>query len=131
MNARPLVLVADDDPDILELVAFGLTRAGYETISARDGAEALELVALRRPDAAVLDVMMPLLDGCEVTRRLRASAETKTLPILLLTALAEDAQAARGLEAGADAYVKKPFSPRGLVERVGELLDGRNGDSGG
>jgi len=131
MTPRPLVLVADDDPDILELISFGLERAGYETVSARDGAEALELAETRRPDVAVLDVMMPRLDGCEVTRKLRADEATSAMPILLLTALAEDSHAARGLAAGADAYLKKPFSPRVLADRVREPLDGENGNGSG
>ncbi len=131
MSDRPLVLVADDDPDILELVLLGLNRAGYATVPARDGAEALEVAAARTPDVAVLDVMMPHMDGCEVTRRLRATPATSSILIVLLTALAEDSEAERGLAAGADAYMKKPFSPRVLADRVKSLLDGRNGNSDG
>jgi len=131
MTDRVLILVADDDPDILELITFGLRRAGYETLEASDGAHALELAADHDPDLAVLDVMMPLMDGCEVTRRLRAAATTKEMPILLLTALAEESAAERGLAAGADAYMKKPFSPRLLAERVDALVAGRNGDRKG
>lgn len=131
MTNRPVVLVADDDPDILELIAFGLERAGYEILSARDGVEALELAGTRTPDVAVLDVMMPRMDGCELTRKLRGAEATSSMPILLLTALAEDVHAARGLAAGADAYLKKPFSPRVLAEQVRELLHGRNGNGSG
>ena len=117
-----LVLVADDDADVRELVAFRLTRAGYEVITAADGEEALELALRRRPQVCVIDVMMPKLDGFQVTERLRASDELSEVAILLLTASVEDAAVDRGLAAGADDYVKKPFSPAELVSRVAGAL---------
>jgi len=83
-GAKPVVLVADDDRDILELVAFRLERAGYDVVTANDGAEALELAEDRGPDLAVLDVMMPRLDGHEVTRRQRARYATAPIPVILL-----------------------------------------------
>jgi DNA-binding response OmpR family regulator len=124
-NGRPLVLVADDDADILTLVSFRLERAGCEVIQARNGDEALELALARVPDLAVLDVMMPGLDGYAVTRELRARETTRALPIILLTARAQAEDVARGLEAGADDYVKKPFDARDLRERVQHMLDSK------
>ena len=113
-NLRPLVLVADDDPDILALVGFRLERDGYEVLSAPDGETALELALARAPDLALLDVMMPRLDGYEVTRRLREHGPTTTIPIILLTARVQESDVAMGLEAGADDFVTKPFSPQAL-----------------
>src|SRR5678815_5458159 len=92
---RPVVLAADDDEDILELVAFRLERSGYTVLQARDGEEALELARAEKPDLAVLDVMMPKLDGFELTRRLRAEEATSKMPIILLTARAQLLRAER------------------------------------
>jgi DNA-binding response OmpR family regulator len=117
---RPVVLVADDDQDILELVAFRLERAGYRILTATDGERALELALDQHPDLAVLDVMMPRLTGLEVTERIRAEGEQ--MPIVLLTARVQEADVARGFEAGADDYIKKPFSPQELRARVQAIL---------
>jgi DNA-binding response OmpR family regulator len=117
-----LVLVADDDEDVRELVVFRLERAGYEVITAADGEEAVEVALRRRPRVCVIDVMMPKLDGYEVTERLRASEELAGAAILLLTASVHEDSVERGLAAGADDYVKKPFSPKELVERIGAAL---------
>ena len=122
---RPVVLVADDDDDIRDLVAFRLDRAGYEVVRAADGEEALALAKQHRPDLAVLDVMMPKLTGYDVTRELRANAETSRIPVILLTARVQEADVARGFEAGADDYVKKPFSPQELKARVQAVLGRR------
>jgi two-component system, OmpR family, phosphate regulon response regulator PhoB len=119
---RPLVLIADDDPDILELVSLTLERDGYEVAQARNGEEALRIAAERRLTLAVLDLMMPGIDGYEVTRRLRAAERERTLPILVLSAFAEDRQASMALDAGADAYMKKPFSPRELLAKAGSMI---------
>ena len=124
-NLRPLVLVADDDPDILALVRFRLERDGYEVLSAPDGGTALELALARTPDLALLDVMMPRLDGYEVTRRLRQHSPTTTIPIILLTARVQEPDVKLGIEAGADDYVTKPFSPQALGERVQAALGAR------
>jgi DNA-binding response OmpR family regulator len=124
-NGKPLVLVADDDPDILALVSFRLERAGYDVLGAKDGEEALRLALDRAPDLAVLDVMMPKLDGYEVTTRLRQNGATRRMPIILLTARVQEADIARGFEAGADDYVKKPFSPQELGARVQAILGRR------
>ena len=124
-GAKPLVLVADDDRDILELVAFRLERAGYDVVTANDGAEALEVASERGPDLAVLDVMMPRLDGYEVTRRLREDSGTERIPVILLTARVQEADVQRGFDSGADDYLKKPFSPQELRARVQAVLGRR------
>jgi DNA-binding response OmpR family regulator len=121
-NGRPLVLIADDDSDILSLVALRLERSGFEVVVARDGEQALATALDREPDIALLDVMMPKLDGYEVTALLRDNQATRHIPIILLTARVQEADIARGLEAGADDYVKKPFSTRELRDRVQAAL---------
>ena len=118
----PLVLIADDDEDILTLVALRFRRSGLEVILARDGEEALELIKTRAPDAAVLDIAMPKLTGLEVVRQIRESEATKTLPIVLLTALAGEKDVDLGLDAGADEYITKPFSPQDLYTCVQSVL---------
>jgi DNA-binding response OmpR family regulator len=128
-RTKPLVLVADDEEDIRALVAFRLERAGYEVITAADGEEALTLATTRLPDLVVLDMMMPKATGLEVTRSLRELDETKEIPVILLTARAQEADVARGFEAGADDYVKKPFSPQDLQLRVQTLLERRSAAS--
>lgn len=121
----PLVLVADDDPDILALVAYRLERAGYDVVTADDGEQALALAQERLPALAVLDVTMPRMTGYDVTRQLRALDATKHIPVILLTARVQEADVARGFEAGADDYIKKPFSPQELHDRVQTILDRR------
>ena len=122
---QPVVLAADDDEDILELIAFRLEHSGYTVLQARDGEEALDLARTSRPDLAVLDVMMPKLDGFEVTRRLREDDSTTRMPIILLTARTQEADVQRGFDAGADDYIRKPFSPQELGARVQAILGRR------
>jgi DNA-binding response OmpR family regulator len=121
-SSRPLVLVADDDEDILTLVTFRLERAGCDVVQARSGDEALRVALEQVPALAVLDVMMPGLDGYQVTRELRRAEATSAMPIILLTARAQESDVASGLAAGADEYVKKPFDAADLRERVERLL---------
>lgn len=121
----PLILVADDDEDILELVRYRLRAAGYEVATASDGREALRLVRELRPDLAILDVMMAFLDGYEVTRELRKDEALEAIPVILLTARVQDDDVQRGFAAGADDYVKKPFSPQELRARVQSILGRR------
>jgi CheY-like chemotaxis protein len=119
---RPLILIADDDEDILELVRLRLSRSGYETVVARNGAEAVTAAAEQTPDLALLDVSMPAMNGYEVTAALKADPATKDIPIILLTARAQPADVSRGFEAGADDYITKPFSPQALQIRVAAAL---------
>jgi DNA-binding response OmpR family regulator len=123
-RTAPLVLVADDDEDILTLVALRLRRSGLDVILARDGEEALELIESRIPDAVVLDIAMPKLTCLEVTRRLRAAEATKAMPIVLLAARPGEPDVVLGLEAGADEYITKPFSPQDLYACVQSVLSG-------
>ena len=120
--ADPIVLIADDDSDIRDLVGFRLERAGCDVVRAADGEEALRLAGERPPDVCVLDVMMPKLDGLGVTRALRSSPETERVPVLLLTARVSDEDVTRGFDAGADDYLRKPFSPQELASRIQRVL---------
>jgi DNA-binding response OmpR family regulator len=122
---RGAVLVVDDEPTIVEVVARYLERAGYRTRIAGDGLEAIEVAASQRPDLVVLDLMLPGLDGLEVMRRLREHGRER-LGVILLTAKGEEADRVIGLRLGADDYVVKPFSPTELVARVDAVL--RRGD---
>ena len=124
-DGRPLVIVAEDDEDILALVAFRLKKADYSVLEARDGEEALELVLGHSPDLAVLDVRMPKRDGLDVTRQIRENDSTSRMPVILVSASVQEADVARGFEAGADDYLKKPFSPEKLLERVQAALGRR------
>jgi DNA-binding response OmpR family regulator len=120
----PLIVVADDDDDVRELIEFRLSRAGYAVESGADGEEALDLIRRRRPALAVLDIMMPGLDGFEVTRRLRGDPELDDTQVLLLTASVQEGVASAGFEAGANDHMTKPFSPQELVARVQTMLNG-------
>jgi len=114
--------VVDDDPMIIRLMERILDDAGYRTVSASDGQAGLQCVRDQHPALVVLDVMMPKLDGLEVTRALRAEAETSAVPIILLSARALPADVAIGLDAGANDYVVKPFDITDLLERIARLL---------
>ncbi len=124
---EPLILVADDDDDILLLVTTRLKRDGFDVVSASSGDQALALARERRPTLAVLDIGMPGLDGLEVLEAIRADDELRGTLVLLLTAKAQESDVRRGYDSGADAYVKKPFSPAELSARVRALLDGTAG----
>src|SRR5258706_15719913 len=116
------ILVVEDDPDIAELVERYLSKAGLSTVRATSGRAALEAIALKAPDLLVLDLMLPPLDGLEICRRVRAHDKTANIPIIMLTARAEESERIVGLELGADDYLAKPFSPNELVARVRALL---------
>ena len=116
------ILIVEDDPDIAELVARYLDKAGFTTERAASGREALQTIAARPPDLLVLDLMLPHVDGLEVCRLVRANEHTTALPIIMLTARAEESERIVGLELGADDYLAKPFSPNELVARVRALL---------
>ena len=116
------ILVVEDEPDILQLVKLYLEKEGFRTATAVNGAQALKKVKEDKPDLIVLDLMLPELDGLEVCKRLRFVPETAMLPIIMLTAKAEESDTVIGLELGADDYVAKPFSPKALVARIKALL---------
>jgi two-component system phosphate regulon response regulator PhoB len=116
------VLIVDDDPDIVRLVSYNLTHAGYEVQTASTGRKALELVQKQPPDLIILDLMLPELDGTEVCRTLRQQIPSRRIPILMLTARGEEIDRVVGFELGADDYVSKPFSPRELVLRIKSIL---------
>ena len=120
--AKEKILVVDDEEDILELLRFNLSREGYQVSCAASGEEALSLVRSEIPGLIVLDLMLPGIDGLEVTRRLKNDPNTKNIPIVMLTAKGEEADIVTGLELGADDYITKPFSPRILVARVRAVL---------
>lgn len=124
-DSTPTILVADDEEDLRELVTYRLSRSGYQVIGAGDGQEALELATECTPDLMVLDVMMPKLDGYELTRRVRAEAALQSIPVILLTARSQESDIDRGFEVGADDYLKKPFNPDELVARVRAVLGRR------
>ena len=117
-----VVLVADDDADIRDLVAFKLEQAGFEVIAVEDGQTALDQARDRQPTLAVLDVSMPGLSGIDVCRMLRSDPATAGMLIIMLTARVQEQDVEGGFSAGADDYVTKPFSPRELVSRIQSLL---------
>ncbi len=129
MSAR--VLVVEDDPDIAELVSRYLEKAGYVAEHVASGREAVERIRARPPDLLVLDLMLPHVDGLEICRIMRANEKTAAVPIIMLTARAEESDRIVGLEIGADDYLAKPFSPNELVARVRALLRRANRTSDG
>jgi len=116
------VLLVDDEPVLVETIAYNLEQAGYEVTTVADGASALEAARRERPDLVILDIMLPEMDGIEVCRRLRRENSTATTPIMMLTAKGEEIDKVVGLEVGADDYVTKPFGRRELLARVKALL---------
>ena len=116
------ILIVEDDQDILQLVKLYLEKEGFRPVTAMNGLEALKRVKEDKPDLVVLDLMLPEMDGLEVCKRLRSFPDTAMLPILMLTAKAEESDTIVGLELGADDYVTKPFSPKALIARVKALL---------
>jgi DNA-binding response OmpR family regulator len=116
------ILIVDDEPNIVLSLEFLLSEAGYETITARDGGEALALAEAVRPDLVVLDVMLPVVDGFEICRRVRDGRGTQRMKILMLIARGRENEMKKGIAAGADAYMTKPFATKELVETVTGLL---------
>ena len=116
------ILIVEDDPDIAELVSRYLDKAGFITERAASGREALQAIAAKPPELLVLDLMLPHVDGLEICRLVRANEVTAAIPIIMLTARAEESERIVGLELGADDYLAKPFSPNELVARVRALL---------
>ena len=123
------ILVVDDEEDILELLRFNLTREGYDVSVAASGEQAIDIARKALPHLIVLDLMLPGMDGLEVTKALKNDSETGGIPIVMLTAKGEEADIVTGLELGADDYVTKPFSPRILVARVRAVLRRKQGET--
>jgi two-component system, OmpR family, phosphate regulon response regulator PhoB len=122
MKQAPLVLVVEDEAALVTLLRYNLEREGFRVTEARDGEEAMLQIAEQMPDLVVLDWMLPLMSGIEVCRQLRRLPETRRLPIVMLTARGEEGDKLRGLDAGADDYVTKPFSPSELIARLRAVL---------
>lgn len=131
MTAKSRILVVEDEPDALDLIALNLRNAGFKVIAATDGASALRKVRSEHPDLLILDLMLPEVDGLEVCKILRRDPDFARLPILMLTARAAEIDRVVGLELGADDYLTKPFSPREMVLRVRGLLRRRAEPDGG
>jgi two-component system phosphate regulon response regulator PhoB len=122
MMAKEQILAVDDEEDIVELVRYNLEREGYQMICATNGDDALKSVRKSIPAVILLDLMLPDMDGLEITRLLKADAMTRSIPIIMLTAKGEEADIVTGLELGADDYITKPFSPRVMTARVKAVL---------
>ena len=124
--AGETLLVVDDDPVIQKLLQVNFEMEGYQVVLAGDGLQALEKAAEVRPDLIVMDVMMPRMDGLEAAGRLKADAATASIPVIILSAKAQDADVKAGRASGADEYMTKPFDPLELLERVAALLGQRS-----
>jgi DNA-binding response OmpR family regulator len=122
MAAKGRVLVVDDEIYILHILDFSLGMEGYDVMTATDGESALQKVEAERPDLVVLDIMMPKMDGYQVCRAIKTNPDTASTPVILLSARGRNVDVKAGMEAGADDYITKPFSPRKLTERVNALL---------
>ena len=122
MNKPGKILLADDEPDILEIVSYNLSAEGYEVICAKNGTEAIDLAKKNLPSMIILDVMMPGKNGIEVCKILRRQPEFKDTVIIFLSALSDENSEIRGLETGADDYITKPISPKVLISKVNALF---------
>ena len=122
-NSKPKILVAEDEPDIRELVSIALRFGGFDVEAAADGIEALALADAETFDLIILDVRMPRMTGFEACRELRLREETKRIPIIFLSAKGQESEVQAGLAAGADEYIIKPFTPLELAERVRTILE--------
>ncbi len=125
------ILAVDDEKHIVRLVQVNLERAGYAVVTANDGKEALQKVAEENPDLVVLDVMMPYMDGFEVLQNLRRNPATREIPVIMLTAKAQDADVFKGWQSGVDCYLTKPFNPMELLSFVKRIFDSMEGGPGG
>ncbi len=116
------ILIVDDEPSIIVALQFLMEQNGYQTLVAFSGEEAMETITDRRPDLILLDIMLPVVDGFEVCQRVRENPEWNNIRIVIVTALGSDANVAKGLALGADAYISKPFSNAEILAKVEELL---------
>ena len=126
MEQTNKILAVDDERHIVRLIQVNLERAGFQVITAFDGPEALKKVEADKPDLVVLDVMMPKMDGFEVLKRLQANPETRDIPVIMLTAKAQDADVFRGWSSGVSAYLTKPFNPLELITFVKRIFSGHD-----
>lgn len=122
METKAKILIADDEPDILEIVGFNLEKEGYKVFTAKDGRQALDMATELHPDLIILDVMMPYKTGIEVCNVLRSRTEFNNTLIVMLTALSDEGNHIKGLDSGADDYISKPISPKVLVSRINALF---------
>jgi two-component system phosphate regulon response regulator PhoB len=125
------ILIIEDEKDIVDLIAYHLKQSGFSVLSALDGPSGLELVKKNRPSLVILDLMLPGMDGKDICRTLKSNSLTQSIPILMLTAKAEEMDRVIGFELGADDYMTKPFSPRELVLRVKAILRRKEGPQEG
>jgi phosphate regulon transcriptional regulator PhoB len=123
------ILVIDDEKDIVDLVAFNLQKEGFTIVKAYDGEAALRLIKTQKPDLIILDLMLPEISGLDVCKAIRANQETAGLPIIMLTAKADETDKIIGLEIGADDYITKPFSVKELIARVRAILRRRHDEN--
>jgi two-component system alkaline phosphatase synthesis response regulator PhoP len=119
---REKILIVEDEKDIVKMLEYNLKKEGFRTISAQDGEDALEYAVREHPDLIILDLMLPGMDGLEVCKELKKETKTASIPIIMLTAKAQESDKVVGLELGADDYVTKPFSPRELIARIKAVL---------
>jgi DNA-binding response OmpR family regulator len=124
MSQEPYILVADDDPLVLKSITFILKKAGFRVVTVTDGAAALEQIRIEKPRLAMLDVMMPNMNGLDVCRAIKEDESLKDIPVFLVTARAMVQERERGLRAGADDYITKPFANKFLIDRVREIFEG-------
>jgi two-component system, OmpR family, alkaline phosphatase synthesis response regulator PhoP len=125
------ILVCDDERHIVRLIQVNLERQGWEVVTAFDGKEGLEKIKAEKPNLVVLDVMMPYMDGFEVLKSLRREPDTEALPVIMLTAKAQDKDVFEGYHYGADMYLTKPFNPMELVTFVKRIIQNQDGKDGG
>jgi DNA-binding response OmpR family regulator len=124
MTQEPYILVADDDPLVLKSITFILQKSGFRVVTATDGRAALEQIRVEKPRLAMLDVMMPNMDGLDVCRAIKEDESLRDIPVFLVTARAMVQERERGLEAGADDYITKPFANKFLIERIRAVFAG-------
>jgi two-component system phosphate regulon response regulator PhoB len=128
--AKGRILIVEDDPSLAEVLEYNLSQEGYDARLARDGQQGLREIRLRCPDLVILDLMLPMIEGLEVCRLLRADPSTQNVLVLILTARSEESDELVGFSVGADDYVTKPFSVKVLLQRINALLRRKNQDAG-
>lgn len=125
--AQQRIVVADDDPIVVKFLTAIFRDEGFEVRSAEDGEKALQIIREARPDLVILDLVMPYRDGFEVCRQMRATPETRAVPVIILSMKEKEQDALRAFEVGADDYIRKPFNVLELVARARKLINGRRG----